>query len=425
MRGPLITRRGALGTAAAATLIAATAPARAAAGADPLAGEALYADLIRYSGFGEKRTGTAADHAVSQWMAEGLEAAGLVPTMTPFTLRQFFPDAVYALIDGIYAEAFAIWEVTPTGPEGIEAPLALLESEGSLEGRIAVAVAEEGYTPPLFAQPGEAARRGAVGLIQITRNAPGKPFAYNARRTSPIPALILGSADEARTVDAARAGKTGRIAIVGRFEEAAYGYKVFAHRPGGPGHLVISTPTSAHSVAAGERGPGIAIFRALAKVLAARKGGPALTFVCPAGHEMQGAGIRSYLDTEAPPPASVSAWLHLGAGIACYAFEATPSGPRRLPVQQDTTRLIANREPFVRTLTTEFAGLPYAPEFSEEGRGYLGELFDRGYPAWGFEGGHAYYHLVNDLPFVTGPELLAPAARATLAAFDVIAGKAG
>ena len=44
--------------------------------ADPMSGDALYQDVVRYDQIGHHRTGTPGDKATSKWVAEELEGAG-------------------------------------------------------------------------------------------------------------------------------------------------------------------------------------------------------------------------------------------------------------------------------------------------------------------------------------------------------------
>ena len=87
---------------------------------------------------------------------------------------------------------------------------------------------------------------------------------------------------------------------------------------------MISTPYSAWFKAGGERGPGVALFLALARWAAKHPTEDSYLFVASSGHELGGAGIKSFMDKYAPPPDQVTCWLHLGASISAYDWEKTP-----------------------------------------------------------------------------------------------------
>ena len=208
--------------------------------------------------------------------------------------------------------------------------------------------------------------------------------------------------------------------IEGRDQPKAVGYEVVGRLDRGPRRIVVSTPYSAYLTAAGERGPGIAIWLALAQWAARRGGATSFTFVASSGHEMNGAGIRGFLAHAAPDPGSVDAWLHLGAAVAVRDFKPGPNGELTPTGGQFPTRLLTNRADFLRTIERNFSGLPYDKRLTTTAVGELSLFFERGYPTWGFEGGHAYHHAPNDLPFVTSPELLEGAARAIVRTVEEI-----
>ena len=62
-------------------------------GPDLFCGDRLFADVETYSGFGDQRTGGAADARTADWIAGRLSAAGLTVRRQPFQVRQFYPTA--------------------------------------------------------------------------------------------------------------------------------------------------------------------------------------------------------------------------------------------------------------------------------------------------------------------------------------------
>ena len=94
--------------------------------------------------------------------------------------------------------------------------------------------------------------------------------------------------------------------------------------------IMVTTPSSGWFHCAGERGPGIALWLALARWAAQRKSAVSYQFVASSGHELDGVGLREFMRREPPRQADLLCWLHLGAGIATYDYKKTENGLERL-----------------------------------------------------------------------------------------------
>ena len=82
----------------------------ASAAEDFLAGDRLYADVVRYASFGSHRFGSAGDRATADWIAGELQAAGFAVEFQPVVLgRQYFVDRATAEVDGTMVEATPFW----------------------------------------------------------------------------------------------------------------------------------------------------------------------------------------------------------------------------------------------------------------------------------------------------------------------------
>lgn len=187
----------------------------------------------------------------------------------------------------------------------------------------------------------------------------------------------------------------------------------------GGGTVVVSTPASGWFACGGERGPGIALWLALADWAA--KGGltSSLVFVVNSGHELGDLGAHQFLEKAAPPKDQVRLWLHLGAGIATYDWHET-NPLRRLPSPDPQRYLLASR-PILEAARRAFAGQPGLEQVYEatveQAAGELRPILAAGYDrAAGIFAGHRFHHVPTDDADKTGPELLRPVARA-LAAF--------
>jgi len=422
-----LTRRGVLSQGLAAGAALALSEAATAQSPDPLSGAALFRDVERYAAFGDHQTATPADVRTSQWLRDELARAGVKARLAPWTHQQFFLRRQGLRLEGgADVESFPLWWSLGTGPRGVTAPLGELRPGADLRRRIAfIAV------PPVqgsSVRPGDAVGRlvvdaagqGALGLVIVTRDPAGEVVALNAMAGLspwPIPVLCVGGRDEARLRSAISAQQSATIVIEGELDYAAKAYEVIGSLDRGPRRIVVSTPSSGWFQCAGERGPGIALWLALARWAARQKSDLSYTFVASSGHELESMGIRHFVGHDAPPAARTTSWLHLGAGIATYAYEFGPGGRRRLPTPHPARRLMTNDPAMMPLLKAQFDALPsLAPTLTERPGGEMIVMARQGYRVWGFAGGSAFHHMRSDKPeLVTGPELLEPVARATAA----------
>jgi len=395
---------------------------------DPFSGQVLYDDIVTYCTFGDHRTASPEDLHASRWLQDQLAAAGLQTDRVPFTVEQFLIDQQQVTVAGGVIDAYPLWIPRATGPDGVEGTLRVVErpppSADSLAGVIPLVRIEsvrDRSVPIIDA----VAAAGAPAVLAVAPDPSGEIVVWNTRRRMPLPVMLVAPKDEAALRAAADRSARASVLLDGRLEERAEAFDVIG-RIDGPGPLmVVSTPYSAWTLAAGERGPGVAYFLALARWAGLRRTDARWLFVATSGHELSDAGVRAFLD-HAPPPAAVACWLHLGAAISVYEFEETPTGMERRDRAWTGTRLLTNSEPFLPILEEAFAPVVrLQPQLATSAGGTLRLLFGRGYSAFGFEGGFPYAHTPMDVPAVTtGPDILEPIGRALLAAVQEIIAKA-
>ena len=406
---------------------------RSAATHPALTGSRLYADVVRYADFGDHRTATDADVASSRWLADELRAAGFATELAPWQHQQFFIDAHRLAVADAVIDSFPLWWPRATGPEGVNAPLALLRpdaADGALRGRIGLV-----STPPVrgLIVPGngigdaveQAARQSAVGLVMINESPMGEIVALNAMAGLdpwPIPVLIAGQRDAPALQRAAESGAAASMLIDGTLIPDATAYEVIGRLDRGGGTIVVSTPSSGWFSCAGERGPGIAIWLALARWAASARPDASFCFVASSGHELDAVGIRQFFEHAAPEPGATRSWLHLGAGIATYAYETGPTGPRQTSRPDAAARLQTNDAEVLPKLEQAFGRTTeLRPMLTERPGGEMSYMASRGYQVWGLAGLCALHHMPIDLPArITGPELLEPVARASAQALELI-----
>lgn len=315
-------------------------------------GEALFADVVRYASFGDKRSGEAGDRRASAWIARRLAAAGYQVTRQAFAVAAA-PSAHASLeAGGRRYPLFPLWPVAPTPAAGIAAPL------GAAAGQIALvdlpyapnaSLLTPGYGVPLW----RAATSGAAAVIGVTQGPTGEVIALNAvpaRYRWPVPAALIGSTAGA----ALTLGMPARLRLDGRIE-ARTAANVLASRPGRGKAIVVSTPTSGWFTCAGERGTGIALFLMLAEWAARTLASP-LVFLATSGHEIEGDGSSKALAGDIPPPSDVGLWLHLGANVATLDPVFGAGGARR-GTRPSSPRGIAASASLLPAINAAFTGV--------------------------------------------------------------------
>jgi hypothetical protein len=397
----------------------------------PLSGTKLYEDVIAYYNLGEHRTATEVDQRTSQWLIERLRAAGLNSTFQSFSLRQFFVRQTRLTIAEKSVRAFPLWFPRSTGPDPIIGTLAVLDKsagQGSLRGKLALvkfpteagaAVLKGSIHSRLI---DGAAKAGASAVVAVTEGVTKEIIALNSPAGAepwPIPVVLVGARDESALMAAARLSTKASLLLDGEDDADARAKNVIARVDRGKDLIVVSTPQSGWFRCAGERGPGIALFLGLARWASRRPSGASFLFVSTSGHELGGLGMRAFLKELAPTPDRVLCWIHLGAGIATYAWEETATGPNRLQ-EPDSRRTLMSSPDLVPLLTTTFAGLPGLTPVVDRAVGEFEFIIKAGYKTFGIAAAHRFHHTPADSPETTGPEILEPVGRALVRTLEAI-----
>jgi hypothetical protein len=387
----------------------------------PFSGDALYRDVLRYSDLGEHRAGTEVDRATSEWLFREIREAGLDARMAPVAFRQFFPEHHSLTVDDRQLECFPLWWPTVTGPTPMAAALAAYREggpPGHLAGKIGVitfprprgssTITAGSYHNALIKAAADA---GAVAIAAITPERSGDFIGQNAgygETPWPVPVLLVAGRDEEFLNKAAAEGREAFFLLDGSYRSATLD-NVIGTIGGTDNLVVVTTPSSGWFRCAGERGPGVALWLAMAR-WASRRPRTDLGFLFAAtpGHELHGVGMRQFLDEEAPPPDKVRCWIHFGAGAANDAWEETPRGLRRLA--RPEVRYVMYSEGLLPLLEKAFEGIPAINLVHSDGLpSAMSFVLRRGYRGFGVVSGHAFVHAPGDLARrVTGPELLEP-----------------
>ena len=180
--------------------------------------------------------------------------------------------------------------------------------------------------------------------------------------------------------------------------------------------MIVSTPQSGWFTCGGERGPGIAMSRALAAWAMQTSYPVRWLFVATSGHEWVDFGADMFHKTGAPGPKDTAIWFHLGASFGARAYEETSSGL----VVKDTPNLgrtLMATGDLVPLCQAAFAGQPVIEQpIMANGEKALGEyrlVLQEGYTtSAGFWGFNAHFHTPVDGAESTTPEIMEPIARA-------------
>ncbi len=381
--------------------------------------------LEKLATFGDLRSGGPGDIACGEWLEAMLEQQGFAVRRQFFETPFFEPVTSLVRTASVEVPVYPQGIVVPTGPLGVEGPLRLWRPGDELvdpEGAIVLMVLpyerhSQLANPVLKAAIEPVSRAGAAAVLLITTGPSGEPIPLNADPKGPAypqPLAVMGPKDAQPLISLARSGSAAKLIIDGAGgKRPAFNLIAEVNDPGP--RIVISTPRSGWGPCMAERGPGIAVFCALARTLPQILPGRSWTFLVNSGHEYDNLGSHHVLAHGAPSPADTRLWFHLGAGFAARDFHEI--GGELHPLNSaDPQRFLVASEMFIPTLRDTFAGLPglEVPYPAQPGvGGELGEILAAGYPrALGLLGAHRFHHAAMDLADKTGPELVLPVLRA-------------
>jgi hypothetical protein len=387
---------------------------------DPLNGGAIFEDVIAYTEFGTHRTASRGDLETSSWLADELRSAGFEVDLQRWTLDQFDLDECQVEVGDRVLECFPFWLPASLPEGGLTAELVRVGPESDtedLDGRIAFMDSETvGAGHFKLGVSERIIDSGAIGSVYVVARDTGEIVAQNAvppfdKNRLPIPAVIVGQKDEASLLSAADNRDEIRLQVDGWLVEEAEAFNVLGRLERGPWWIVVSTPTSGWFDCGGERGPGVAMWLALAWWASLHHSDTSFLFVATSGHELDYMGAHEFADSRvAPPPDRVVIWLHLGASIGTRLWEQSADGWKPLPAR-NPGNLVGSPE-IVPILKAAFSEVPGLNPRDGESRGELRVVLENGYRAFGFYGGHPWFHTPRDASDSTEPAFLEPVARA-------------
>jgi len=399
-------RRALLGAAAAASgLVAAPAPATAGPSASPFSTGEMRRIFERYQGFGDKAAGGEGDNASGAWLIAELEALGYRCTRQAYEAPAYEGAPAELVVGAERADLIPQAIVAPTGPEGLRARLYLAGSPAEPRDAIALVVLPFARWSSV---KGEVERRvkgeldrGAAGAVLVTTGPTGDALALNAPADRPLfakPVAVLAPRDAQPFIEASLRGDEGVLRIPGRtFRRPAFNVTASLDRGAGRA-LVLSTPRSGWFGCAGERGPGIAVWLAVARWASSAGLKADIELVATSGHEYENAGGEHYIRNLAPSPRDTALWIHLGANVAARDWHER--GPTPLP-SADAQRYLMASPALLSLARRAFAGQPglenpYGAK-QQTAAGELSNILAAGYdPVLGIFGAHRFHHSRGD-----------------------------
>lgn len=383
-------------------------------------GQALQDDVARYAEMGPHRSGGPGDIASRDWLAETLRANGFSVEVQAVEVDAWHHIAATLSIGDNDFNGFPL-ALPPTDPNMMTGEGPLRSADRAGPGDIALVELTpllESATPQSEAELiRDALARGASGAILLTHTASGDAFAFNTRADDTpfsAPVIVVGSRHAEALHEARAAGAPVFVSLEGAYETVETWNVIGRLDRAGSETVVVSTPRTGWFDSAAERGPGLALFRALAG-WASSTGEADLVFVGTGGHELAHVGMDRFLRTLAPAPADTRLWLHLGASIAAYGGrEGTEEGCNAPDTENSEHRWIIYTADLAWRSLRSFSGLHHrhAPAFIST-FGEAADLKAHGYGSFfALAGTHPRFHQRSDQPCNTGPELLEPRAEA-------------
>lgn len=374
------------------------------------AGDRVAADLDRYLGFGSMASGGPGDRACGEWIEAELQAAGYRTLRQPFEAPYFEATRAELAMPGTRTPVLPQAIVVPTGAAGTSGRLIRIDPRvpvgRDLTGCIALIDLPHARWSSLLARPiattlAALRTRGAAAAVLIPNGPTGKAIAFNARADAPIfdrPLAVLAPEAAGPWLAAAEQGVVATLTVDGTGGRRPAFNVIGRIERGAASWLVLSTPRSGWYGCAGERGPGVAAWLALARWAAHALTGVNVITLCNSGHEYEYLGAEHALSL-VPPPTQTRLWFHLGAAVAARDWHELGGGRLLALPTADPQRYLMASAPLVAAARMAFAGLPgleAAYPANGNAAGELANIVAAGYSAAGIVGAHRYHHTVED-----------------------------
>lgn len=362
--------------------------------------------ISSYTCFGAHFSGSDGDRATTDWLDGELRAAGYE------THRQTYEvpacdgeEGVLTLADGTMIAGPA---QMPSRSADIRADLVHWYADApppTIAGKLLVYDSRFGRHSTLLSPEWQrmlksAQEKQAAGIVAITHGPTRLAIRLNAPADADILPMLTISPAEAKTLrETAARGEAARL-ITPPARPHRLADNLIGRRKGPGPVIIVSTPKSGWGICGSERGPGIAIFLALARKLALSLPIADILMVATSGHEYENLGAHNFLASGAPLPGDTALWVHLGANLSGVDYHDL--GPSLLPLPSTDPQRYLGVTPGLEALAREvFGGRPgleaaYAMS-AESAAGELREILSAGYAsAFGVFGAGRFHHTDQD-----------------------------
>ena len=335
-----------------------------------------------------------------------------------FPVKQFFPEKTFLTINDKQINVFPLWPVADPNVNITAAIADPDKAQDYVDGKIAI-VRIASLDNKTDTRIKAVIAGGAKAVVVIYANASGEIAAINTLPNTSwsVPVVQIAPKDAASLENAS----TATLTITGTIKDVQ-ARNVIGVIGDGPKSVIVSTPISGWFTCGGERGPGIAIFNALAAWVGSQKKLPyKFIFIANSGHELADhQGAHLFLEKKAPKPADVRLWVHLGASIATYAYMKNDVGVTKLPVV-DSSRIVYYSDSVEDAINAAFQNVPIR-KLKGKALGELAVAAKAGYaPYFGFVGTDSFtlFHTPVDDASTTSPALLEEVAKAIRKAIEI------
>lgn len=404
---------------------------------DPLSAEALMATVDQYGSAPNHYSGTPADWAEENTVADQFRADGLQIGSIAYRFPRFDPTNLALSTDSHQIPSSALAPLLysgTTGPQGTEAPL-LAAADGSFEpadaaGKIVVVSQLSGGA--LDSSIAAAIAAGAKGLVYVTDGVGDLPEweDVNSRDgTGDFPVLLVGKRSGAEVVADAEAGENADLTLQAELGTAT-DYDVWGILPGAdPSRRVfVGTPVSSMVPAAAERGSGLGVLLGLARHYAEepRSQRPeTLVFVATSGHEVGFLGLQALIEAKGGWFTEADAYVHIGSSLGSPTGVENPDGTITVtPTPPAGMKFHNSENPLLESISENAftaAGVPLVNwPLHLGGTGEQVYAYAAGVPEIAVSAGGFWFHTAADVPSIVDPDILVRQADAYLGSVDGI-----
>ncbi|MBT9444628.1 MAG: hypothetical protein IV086_02895 [Hyphomonadaceae bacterium] len=382
----------------------------------------IGADIERYVNAGVKHAGGPADAAVGAWVESALRHEGFEVARQDFETPYHISRDAFLSVNEQKITVLPQALVVATDQGGLRGRIVRADKGGPLTDSIALVILPHARWSTLTARTvagpvEDAVSRGAKAVLIVTNGPTGEAIFLNAAAApSPRePLAIVAPRHAGPVLEAAARGDIATLTLTGATgRRTAFNVHGRLQRSAEAPWLVMSTPRSGWTLCAGERGPGIAVWLALARWAPSALTRYNLAVVCNSGHEYENLGAGHLLDSIAPPPSRTALWLHLGANVATRDWHEAQGRLLPLPSADAQRYLVTSDDllPAARTAFAGQAGLEHPYPVSAGAAGELANVIGAGYRrVAGVFGAHRFHHVAGDDMSVIEPALIARAAE--------------